>query len=70
MSKDILKSREMLFEVKSSLMDEIAIKLSEEVWNERMNAFYNGFINNNINAMAQSISSSHKEFSSEIRSIR
>jgi hypothetical protein len=51
-------------------MDEIAIKLSEEVWDERMNAFYNGFIRNNIDAMAHSISGNHKELSLEVKSLK
>lgn len=56
--------------MKSALIDEIAVKFSEEVWTERMNAFYNGFIRSNINAMANSISSNYKEFNSEIKGLK
>ncbi len=51
-------------------MDEIAVNFSEEVWKDKLNTFYNGFIRNNINAIAHTISNNHKELTSDISHLK
>lgn len=57
----MIKIRENIFEMQTTLIDEINSKTSDEVWELRLSNFYDNFVGGKINAVANVLERQQRE---------
>lgn len=57
----MIKIRENIFEMRTTLLDEINSKTSDEAWELRLSSFYTNFVGGKLNAVVGAVDKQQRE---------